>query len=284
MKDVDKTMEYAKKLLEHPFSDKLKTRTYIAKILIASGKEEEGMKILGELSEKNKENIDIKRLMINTYVNRKNFVAAVELYKEILDLVNPLEVKGIHTEMSNLFAQWAMYLFDKKELNECFKIFTLAIQYDSSNPEVYYQLGEVNILIKNYNEAILQLKKAINIDPNCAKYHMAIADCYEALGNTFEQKNSLLTAVEVDENDTDALFKLALLHESQHDRTSEIKALEKIIELEPNHLEAKHQLALILESQGNKEEALKLYKEIASVDREFKNVQKNIEMLTSNNE
>ena len=65
---------------------------------------------------------------------------------------------------------------------------------------------------------------------------------------------------------------------------SEIKALEKIIELEPNHLEAKHQLALILESQGNKEEALKLYKEIASVDREFKNVQKNIEMLTSNNE
>lgn len=284
IKNVDKTMEYAKRLLEHPFSDKLKTRTYIAKILISSGKEDEGMKILSEISEKNKENIDVKRLMINTYVNRKNFVAAIELYKEILDIVNPLEVKNVHTEMSNLFAQWAMYLFDKKELNECFKIFTLAIKYDNANPEVYYQLGEVNILIKNYNEAILQLKKAININSDCAKYHMAIADCYAALGNTFEQKNSLLTAVHVDENDTNALFKLALLHESQHDRTSEIKALEKILEVEPNHLDAKHQLALILESQGNKEEALKLYKEIESVDRTYKNVRENIQMLTKADE
>lgn len=283
-KNIDKTMEYAKKLLEHPFSDKVKTKTYIAKILIASGKEQEGLEILNELSEKNEENIEIKRLLIDTYLNKNNFIAAIDLYKQIVDLVNPLEVKNVHTEMSNVFAKWARYQFEKRELNECFKTFTLAIQYDNTNPEIYYELGLVNYEIKNFNEAIIQLKKAISINEHESRYHMAIADCYQAIGNTFEQKDSLLAAINVDETNTNAYFKLAMLYDGQHDKTSEIHTLEKILELEPHHLDAKYQLALILESQGNKDKALELYKEIESIDYNFKNVQKNIEMLTSNNE
>lgn len=281
-KNIDKTIEYAKKLLEHPFSDKLKTRIYIAKILISSDKEQEGLKLLNELSEKNNENIEIKRLLIDTYLSKNNFVAAIDLYKQIVDLVNPMEIKSVHTEMSNVFAKWAKYQFEKRELNECFKTFTLAIQYDNANPEIYYELGLVNYEIKNFNEAIIQLKKAININANKPKYHMAIADCYQAIGNTFEQKDSLLAAINIDENNTIAYFKLAMLYDGQHDKASEIHTLEKILEIEPQHLDAKYQLALILESQGNKEKALELYREIERVNYDFKNVQKNIDMLISN--
>ncbi|MBR1680328.1 tetratricopeptide repeat protein, partial [bacterium] len=283
-KDIDKTMEYAKKLLEHPFSDKIKTKTYIAKILIASGKEEEGLEILNELAESNKENIEIKRLMIETYEEKNKYISAIELYKEILDLVSPLDVKGIHTEMSNLFVKWAKYLFENQEVNECFKIFTLASQYDNENPEIYYELGQVNSFIKNYNEAIIQYKKAIGLNPQTAKYYIAIADAYENLGNTFEQKNALITASNVDENNTDVLYKLALLYNAQHDRTGEIKALEKIIELEPDHIDAKYMLALILESQGNIEEALNFYKEIERINPDYKNVKENIRMLSKEDE
>lgn len=279
-KDVDKTMVYAQKLLEHPFSDKTKTRTYIAKILIASGKEEEGMALLTELSERNKENIEIKRLMIQTYENRNSYSSAIDLYREIVDLVNPLEVKDVHTEMSNCFVKWAKYLFEKNDMNECFKVFTLAMQYDNTNPEVYYELGQANAFIKNYNEAILQIKKAIHINPKCAKYYMAIADAYEQIGNTYEQKDALLVASEVDEENTEVLYQLAILYEHQNDKTSEIKILEKILEINPAHIDAKYLLALLLERQGNKEEALKLYKEIESVDLNYKNIRENIQMLT----
>jgi len=206
------------------------------------------------------------------------------LYKEILDLVSPLDVKGIHTEMSNLFVKWAKYLFENKEVNECFKIFTLASQYDNENPEIYYELGQVNSFIKNYNEAIIHYKKAIGLNSQIAKYYIAIADAYENLGNTFEQKSALITASNVDENNTDVLYKLALLYNSQHDRTGEIKALEKIVELEPNHIDAKYMLALILESQGNIEEALNLYKEIERVNPDYKNVKENIRMLSKEDE
>ena len=283
-KDIEKTMEYAKKLLEHPFADKVKTKTYIAKILIASGKEDEGLAMLNELAENNKENIEIKRLMIETYEDKNDYVPAIELFKEILDLVSPLDVKGIHTEMSNLFVKWAKYLFENQEINELFKIFSLASQYDNENPEIYYELGQVNSFIKNYNEAILQYKKAITLNANVAKYYIAIADAYENIGNTFEQKTSLITASNVDENNTDVLYKLALLYNSQHDQANEIKVLEKIVELEPNHIDAKYMLALILESQSNREEALNLYKEIERINPEYKNVQENIRMLSKEDE
>jgi len=283
-KDVDKTMEYAQKLLEHPFSDKIKTKTYIAKILIASGKEEDGLKLLDELSEENKENIEVKRLMIDTYEKKNDYVPAIELYKEILDLVSPLEVKDVHTEMSNLFVKWAKYLFEQHEINECYKIFTLATQYDNENPEIYYELGQVNSFIKNYNEAILHYKNAITLNPENPKYYIAIAEAYENIGNTFEQKSALLTASNIDENNTEVLYKLALLYDSQHDRTGQIQALEKIIELEPDHIDAKYQLALILESQGNKEEALKFYREIEHIDLNYKNVRENIRILSTEDE
>ncbi len=283
-KNTEKTMEYSQKLLEHPLSDKIKTKINMAKILISSGKEDEGLAILNELAETNKENIDIKRLMIETYEKKNNYIPAIEIYKEILDLVSPLEVQNVHTEMSNLFVKWAKYLFENNELNECFKIFSLASQYDNENPEIYYQLGQVNSFIKNYNEAITQYKKAISLNPEIAKYYIAIADAYENIENTFEQKAALITAISVDENNTDVLYKLALLYNSQHDRAGEIKALEKIIKLEPNHIDAKYMLGLILESQGNTEEALKLYKEIEHINPEYKNVKENIRLLSKEDE
>ena len=283
-KDYDKAMYYYKMLLEHPFSDKIKTKMEIAKVLIASGQEEEGMTLLKELSETNKENIDIKRIMINTYINNKNFMPAIDLYKEIIDLVNPLDVNEIHTEMSNVFVKWAKHLFDKNEMDNCFKIFALAIQYDNTNAEVFYELGQVNAFIKNYNEAILQFKKAISLKPNVSKYYLAVANCYEALGNSYEQKDSLMLAVNTDEKNEEAMYKLALLHNSQNNTSAEIKLLEKIVALNPKHLDAKYQLALILEKQGNKKDALNLYKEIESIDYDFKNVQQNIEMLSKEDE
>ncbi|MBR2526254.1 tetratricopeptide repeat protein [bacterium] len=282
--NIEKTMEYAKKLLEHPFSDKLKTKIYMTKILIASGNEAEGLKLLTELSEENKENIEVKRLLIENYEKNNDFASAVELYKEIIDLVSPFDVKGVHTEMSNLFVKWAKYLFEKHEMDECFKVFTLARQYDEENPETYYQLGQVNSFIKNYNDAIMQYKKAISINAMVVKYHVAIADAYGNLGNVIEQKTALLTALNIDKNSTEVLYRLALLYDSQHDRTNEIETLERIIDIDPNHIDAKYQLALIQESQGNKESALNFYKEIALINPDYKNVQENIRMLSDDTE
>ena len=108
----------------------------------------------------------------------------------------------------------------------------------------------VNIEIKNYTEAIMQLKKAIQLAPNNSEFHISLASCYEAIGDVFSQKDTLIQATKIDKTNTDAYYKLAMLYNNQHDNVNEIKTLEHIIELEPNHIDAKYQLALIKETQG----------------------------------
>ena len=282
MKDTEKTMYYAQKLLEHPFSDKVKIKTYIAKILINTNKEQEGLDLLNELSKANQNNVEIKRLMIDVFVNKKDFESAIDLYKQIINIIEPDEVPAVHTEISNLYIDWAKYLFEKKDIEDCFKKFSTATTYDNNNPEIFYELGLINIQIKSYNEAIMRLKRALQINSKVSKYYMALSDCYEALGNSVEQKNSLLNAVEVAPEDADAWYKLAVLYENQHDKIGEISSLEKILKIQPNHIDAKHKLALIYESQGNKEDALNLYIEIDNISPNYKNVRENIDMLSSN--
>lgn len=279
-KEYDKALEYYKVILEHPFSDKLKTKINISRVLLANNQEEEGMMLLKQLSEQHSDNIEIKRIMIGNYLKNKQFSSAIDLYKRIIDLANPLDIRNIHEEMSNVYVNWAKYLFENKNVDECFKIFSTAIQYDSSNPEIFYELGEVNVSIKNYNEAIIQFRKAISLNPSVSKFYLAIANCYEAIGNTYEQKDALMLAVNTDAKNIDALYKLAILHDSQNDITKEIELLKQVIELNPNHLDAKYQLALLYEKQDNVKGALELYKEIESVDYDFKNVQQCIEMLS----
>ena len=146
--------------------------------------------------------------------------------------------------------------------------------------QVDYELVKVNSFIKNFNDAVIQFKKAIGLDSNKPKYYIAIADAYENLGNTFEQKTALITASNIDKNNTDVLYKLALLYNAQHDKTNEIQILEKIVNIDASHIGAKYQLALILESQGNQKEALNLYKEIEQIDPNYRNVRENVRMLS----
>ena len=87
-KNIDKAMEYAQKILKHPFADKLKTKKYIAKIMFENGKEQEAMEMLMQLQDQNNEDIEIKKLMIDNYVKNNNYVSALELYKQIMDLAS----------------------------------------------------------------------------------------------------------------------------------------------------------------------------------------------------
>ena len=280
-KNIEKAMEYAQQILKHPFADKLKTKKYIAKIMFENGKEQEAMEMLMQLQDQNNEDIEIKKLMIDNYVKNNNYVSALELYKQIMDLASVSDMNKVHLAISNLCVQWAKYLFSNQKYDEGFKIFKLAIQYNNENPLIYYELGMVNIEIKNYSEAIMHLKKAIQLAPNNADFYISLASCYEAIGDVFSQKDTLIQATKTDNTNTDAYYKLAMLYNNQHDNVNEIKTLEHIIELEPNHIDAKYQLALIKETQGDKENALELYKEIESINPDYKNIKENIEMLTS---
>lgn len=278
-KNYDRTLEYANQMLEHPFSDKVEVKALIANVHILNGNYEQGLDLLLILADNNRNNVEIRRMVAKAYLDRKDFAAAVATYKDILNLVPPREVSLVHTDMSNLYTDWAMHLFEEEDYSECFKIFTLATQYDEVNPNIYFELGKVNMHIKSYNEAISQFKKSLELNPIQPECYLFLAECYEIIENIYEEKNALLHTIKYDEENIFAYYKLAGLYAKQRDVGNEISSLQKVIEFDPKHIGAKHQLALIYEGQGQINEAIEIYESILKLEPENKAVIENLTML-----
>ena len=283
LKNYDEALEYANSMLEHPFADKVSTKALIAKIYILKGEFNKGLDYLLILAENNPENVEIRKIIAQAYIDEKQYTNAVTTYKEILDLVPPREVALVHSDMSNLYIQWAMDLFEEGEYTECFKLFPLAIQYDESNPAIYLQLGKVNMHIKSYNEAITQLRKSLELNPEQAECYIYLSECYEVIENIYEEKIALLKAIKYDSENAYAHYRLARLYARQRDVENEIASLKKVLQLDPNHIGARHQLALIYEGQGQITDAIEMYESILKLDPENETAKENLAMLKDEN-
>ena len=277
--DCEKALDYANRLKEHPVSDKVQASGYIAKILMESGKVDEGIDILSTLVNENADDVNLKKTLAKSYESKQEFALAEDLYKKILDEVGADEIESIHFDMSNLYANWGEHLFAQGDNEGCFKNFATAVRYYSENAEIYYLLGVVNQSIRNNNEAIAQYKKAIELDAENSRYYFSIAECYAEIENFYDQKRALLDCLRLNPNNAKAQYRLALLFETQHESKSAIEALKKAVALDESFIDAKYRLALLLEVQGLKDESISLYKDILLINPEHDGATNNLKML-----
>ncbi len=279
MQDYQKALEYANMIKLHPLANVIEAGENVAKILMDEGEIDSSIDILKELVQKEPDNIELKEVLANAYQKNQNFEATVDVYKKILDIASASQIAGVHYTLSNVYSNWAMYLFSQNNSVECFKRFTTALQYSAENPDIYYRLGCVNKLIKNFNEAISQFKKAIEINPSNAEYYLTIAECYEDIDSVYEQKKALLESLKYNPSSAQVYFKLGIIDSIQNNPNSAIVRLKKAIELDDTFVEAKMKLALILEHVGNREEAMHVYEEILMLEPENEEVANNLKML-----
>lgn len=279
--DWDKALEFANLVEIHPLADSIETGEVIANILLEKEQVDESIQMLRELIGRSPKNVELRKSLAKAYERKYDYDSAVAVYKKILDDVDAKQMKSIHMELSSLYSNWAMYLFENDDTEECFKKFITALQYYDSNPDIYYRLGNVNREIKNNNEAIAQYKRAIELDPRNAEYYYCLADCYEQIGSMYEQKKVLIESLIYNDTSPEVYYKLGIIFQTQNDINSAISKFKKAIELNDNYVEAKCKLALIYEHIGNKDDAIILYEDILMIDPENEEVINNLNMLTS---
>lgn len=279
MQDYEKALEYANLIKLHPLADEIQSEDNVAKILLEEGQIDASIDILKALVEKDPENIKLKADLAEAYEKNKDFEATIGIYKKILDMAKAEEITQIHFEMSNIYSNWAMYLFSQNDNAGCFKHFTAALQYCSQNSEIYYRIGIVNKAIKNYNEAISQFKKAIELDVENVDYYWAISECYEEIDSVYEQKKVLIESLKYSQDNPKVYYKLGVIAAIQNDPNSAITNIKKAIELDDTYIDAKRKLALILEHVGKREEAIQLYEEILLLEPDNEDVVNNLKLL-----
>lgn len=277
--DFDKALEFANLIKAHSLSDKLQANENIAKILLKQGQIDESINILNSLILSNPGNISLKKSLSRAYELKQNFDSSTHIYKQILDQADIHEIEKIRSEISDLYCNWAMFLFSQNNNNEAFKKFIIALEYNDKNPTIYFKLGNVNKEIKNFNEAVSQYKKAIELDNKNPIYYWSLAECYEGLENIYEQKKVLIDCLKYSPENPLVNYKLGLIYNLQNDYLQAVFYLKEAIRLDADFIEAKRKLALVFEHNGNKEEAIHIYEDILIQEPENEEITNNLKML-----
>ncbi|MCB2189014.1 MAG: tetratricopeptide repeat protein [Deltaproteobacteria bacterium] len=160
------------------------------------------------------------------------------------------------TDHSHLEAQRhyqeGIKLMQQQRYNEalgCFK----QVLTDFEHPEVYYNLGYINTLLENYEEAITYFHRATEIDHRCARAFQKMSECYHAMGQSDQAEQSLNRAVDI-------------YLEKEKEGTSREEILAEVMSANPQTINIYNTMGILLRRQGKHREAAAQYQKALKVN------------------
>jgi tetratricopeptide (TPR) repeat protein len=128
----------------------------------------------------------------------------------------------------------------------------------AQNPKRFFKAGEDFILAGNYKDAVEQLTKAIDIQPDYDKAYLARADAYEQLGMIREAAEDYDRAATFLDKKPEAFYEAGRLYFELADYEKAIDRLDKSISLKRNYVEPYQVKVNVLMAQEQYEEALEV--------------------------
>jgi tetratricopeptide (TPR) repeat protein len=126
----------------------------------------------------------------------------------------------------------------------------------AQNPKRFFKAGEDFILAGNYQDAVEQLTKAIDLQPDYDKAYLARADAYEKLGMKGEAAADYDRAATFLEKDEEVFYQAGRLYYEMGEFETALERLNKSISLKRNFVESYQVKARVLMAQEQYEDAL----------------------------
>ena len=146
-----------------------------------------------------------------------------------------------------------------------------ATQYNTLNPEIYYNVAKNNYKKKDFTACVEAINKALEYDKQNeykSKYLLMLSEAHHQLGNFFEEKKALTDLLKYDDKNPEGLYRVGLMYTAQHDIKNAEDAFKRAILYNPELIQAKYNLALLYES-NNRDKAKELYMEVLEQDPTF---------------
>ena len=281
--EYEKAIEYSEKLLDIQGSDKFKVRNDIARFNMKLENFDTGIAILEELVMMSQNGYNVTVELANAYIQQKNYQKALDKYLALLDKATSREAKDVRCLICDLYILWAADKTEQGKYDDSFMLLENANEYNTINPEIYYQKAINHIAQKNYTPAVELLNRALEFDKSkefSTKYLLKLSEAHHNLGNFFEEKKALSDLLKIDDKNPMGLYRSGLMYVAQHDTKNAEEAFKKAIQFDPNLLKAKYNLALIYES-NNRDKAKELCIEVLEQDPSFEEAKNVLADLTS---
>jgi tetratricopeptide (TPR) repeat protein len=132
---------------------------------------------------------------------------------------------------------------DRGDYNTAITEYTKAIELDPNNAEYYKKRGEVYYLKNDYDSAIADCTQVIKLDPNNAGFYYNRGVVYY-LKNDYDSAIADYTqAIKLDPNDAEFYYNRGNVYFGKKDYDSAIADYTKAIKLDPNNAEYEEHLA-----------------------------------------
>ena len=136
-----------------------------------------------------------------------------------------------------------------------------------NSAEVNHYLGRA-LLLKGTNlaEALRYLKRAVEIDPNRAEYHLYVGWAANEAGQPAVAQDALTKALSLDKGLADAYWQIGVMQRKQGAVIDAMKNLSKALELRPSRFEAYATLAECFEDENKIGEAILSWRKAIAAD------------------
>jgi len=128
-------------------------------------------------------------------------------------------------------------------------------------------------------EAADAYRKAVQLDPNNARWRYNLSLALASLGDREGQKTALERALEIDPNVAATHNDLGLLWLSEHNLESAEKEFRAALEIDPKFAEAQNNLGVVYSEQGKDSEALALFRQATENDPHYARAFVNLGLL-----
>ncbi len=151
---------------------------------------------------------------------------------------------------------------DLKSLNEL-------IVKEPKNAEHYYNRSQYYFKKEEITPAIQDIQKALELDSNIAKYHVAMGDYHFVINQTKITITSLRKAVLLEPENTSVLLKLGELFYIVQKYDSAIFYVNRSLNLEPVNARANFQKGMILKEAGDTANAILAFQTAVDQDQKY---------------
>ena len=150
----------------------------------------------------------------------KEYQKALEKYTLLLDKATPREAKTVNLLLCELYIKWAVDMSEQNKFDESFEYLKNATQYNTLNPEIYYNVAKNNYKKKDFTACVEAINKALEYDKQNeykSKYLLMLSEAHHQLGNFFEEKKALTDLLKYDDKNPEGLYRVGLMYTAQHD-------------------------------------------------------------------
>jgi len=162
-----------------------------------------------------------------------------------------------------------LHLFDNKRFQEVIKIAEKVNLQNSNQFWVYYLKGSSHYNLKDYNQAINDLKKSLNINPESAVCYFQIGNVYQDSNNFIDAKYFYNQSILKKDNYIEAIINLAKLYKNNGEFEKSKVYAEEALKINPFFAEAYNLKGSLADDQNDLKNAEKFYEKAHFLDSTY---------------